>query len=190
MTPEQWLACAKVLETFYPHNFKMTDEVKMDLWYQMLADLPGENVLAAIKHMVQTQPAFPSVADVRKHADPNACAPTEAWRKACDWVCRASQGNIYAGGKVYPPPEMDDPAIMGAIEAIGFQAIRMRTYDDEPAMRAHFFRAYEEALNSGRRWQTFTELGIGNERVAALAAGIGRQVPGDDDEPDHSWLEG
>ena len=146
MTDEEWLICATVLEAFYPHNFKgQKDLVTFELWFQLLSDLPGERVIAAIKHMVKTQPAFPSVADIRKLAEPMPADPGDAWRQVCDYVSRLSLGPLWRDGAPLPLPELE-PWVKAALDAVGSDAIRHRTPDTEGTLRAHFVKFYQARL--------------------------------------------
>lgn len=180
MTDEEWLMCAQVLETFYPHNFKVSNVGKLELWFQMLSDLPGERVIAAIRYMVKTQPAFPSVADIRKLAEPAPADPGEAWRQACDYVSRLRMGPRYQDGRVVPAPELE-PWIKAAAESVGFEVIRYRTPDAEGTLRAHFIRFYDARLSAQRReaaglgaplLPTFEPIDLGD-----AVRSIGRSIP-------------
>lgn len=172
MTDDEWGKCAVILATFYPHNFRVDDEVAMEIWFRMLQDLPGARVAASVAHMVKTQRAFPSVADIRKHADDRP-DPTDAWRQACEYVSQWGHGAVYVGGKRHEPPGLP-PAISQAVEAMGgVQAVQARKRDDDAAMRAHFFRAYEAAQERELKRETFGVLD-GGRQTHGLPAGAER----------------
>ncbi len=60
---------ATLLQTviaLYPSSRLRADEVTVDLWHEMLRDLPGEVVSAAVKRMCAVLKFPPSVADVRE----------------------------------------------------------------------------------------------------------------------------
>lgn len=169
MTKQEWVAAAGILANFYPHNFKVSDSNQMRLWFMGLADLPGDRVEAAVWHMCRTKEAFPSLADIRKLAEVQREDPTEAWLEACRYASEWGSGPVMRNGKLAEPPGIQTPAIAQAVRAMGgIEAIKARTMDDEPAMRAHFFRAYEAALSKVRRSETFEAFGV-NEKPALQA---------------------
>ncbi len=56
----------QTLVALYPASRLRADEVTVDLWHEMLRDLPGEVVSAAVKRMCAVLKFPPSVADVRE----------------------------------------------------------------------------------------------------------------------------
>lgn len=144
MTNTEWAKCVIVLRAIYTHTFKL-DADAISVWFDLLEDLPGERVINAIRHMAKTQPAFPSVADIRKLAEPTPADVGEAWRQACEYVGLLSLGPRWHDGQPQPLPALE-PWIQGALEAVGADAIRNRTSETEGTLRAHFMRFYEARL--------------------------------------------
>lgn len=152
MTKEEWAACAAMLATFYPHSFKLESKEAVKLWFDELKDLPGERVHAAIKHMVRSQTAFPSVADIRRLAEPPKISWGEGWAEVMKAVGEVG---------MYGAPTWSDPAIGRAVEALGgWEAICQTPNRDHPALRAHFRAELESALADGHREATFAQLGV------------------------------
>lgn len=148
MTPQEWAACVVVLRATYGASFRLDTEGLL-VWFELLADLPGDRALKAVKHLCQTKPAFPSVADIRRLAEPAPADPGDAWRLACDYVSRSSIGPMMRDGELVQVEPLE-PWIMSAIESVGRDAIRHRTPDTENTLRAHFTKFYQARLDSER----------------------------------------
>lgn len=149
MTNIEWAKCVLVLRGAYANTFRL-DADGLVVWFDQLHDLPGDQVLAAIQHMIKTKTAFPSIADIRRLAEPPAPDPASAWVKACKWVSDIGLGPKFVGGEAQPLPELE-PAIAAAVEAVGIEAIRMRQPEVEGVLRAHFAKAYEARVEVERR---------------------------------------
>lgn len=98
MTPIEWAACVNVLRHAYGSSFRL-DEAGVAVWYELLSDLDGQRVIAAVRHMCQTQKAFPAVADVRRLAAAPLESPEETWSQ----LCRQVMAEGTAGRYVAPP---------------------------------------------------------------------------------------
>lgn len=199
MTKAEWGACAAILANFYPHNFKLGGEpdragddeatkrakerasAQMNLWFQALADLPGDRVKAAIWSMVRTQPAFPSVADIRRLAEGAADAASEAWAEAlrlatgpgavpehCPYV---PNGRIEViDGKVRRldpqleqsvPLAITDPILAKTITAIGGLAVlAFGELAGIETRRAQFLKLYQGFAAEHKRRDTFAAMGV------------------------------
>lgn len=168
MTNVEWVKCVIVLRGVYPTSFKL-DADALIVWFEMLSDLPAEQVIAAIKHMGKTKSAFPSLADIRQLAEPAPADPGDAWREACDYVSRLSLGPLYRDGAPQPLPELE-PWVKSAVESVGIEAIRNRTPDSENTLRAHFVRFYEARLNHERLAASGLRVLDGGKAAAPIAA--------------------
>lgn len=186
MTPLEWAKCALVLRSSYTNTFKL-DDAGLDVWFTLLQDIPGEMVLAAVSHMAKTQKAFPSVADIREHAEKAAGIrrnPLDAWSEALAknhlLVWPISRGGETVG------PEWSDPLIPRAIERIGgSMALAQMLTTEVPSFRARFVDAYEDLASGASRSATFAQMGALPEnshlppaRLRQLTSGIGKEVPG------------
>lgn len=162
MTDEQWLDAAQVLQTFYPHSFKVDDEVQFELWFQGLADLPGDRVTSAIWHMAKTQKAFPSLADIRDLAEPLSVEADEAWAEVLRFTNSAHIFNrvVVAGGKEQVW-HWSNPLIPLVLQ--GFQdgqEIAMADPSKLSTIRAQFRTNYQDAQKRAVR------SGMGDKRLA------------------------
>lgn len=194
MTKREWAECATILATFYPHNFKLGDGAgddeaaqhrakgQMMLWFQALADLPGERVKAAVWSMVRTQPAFPSVADIRRLAEGQADAAAEAWHRALmlsrHYAAPEHQPFRTYGSKLFVKDgklhresdgkpcaeELDlkaeDPVLMKTITAMGGLARMAFGTQNTETLRAQFLKIYAGFAAERQRQATYTALGV------------------------------
>lgn len=76
----------------------------------------------------------------------------DMWTLATRWVADRGAGPTMRGGSLVEAPSLEDMerrpdrwAMIQAVKAIGFDAIRLRRPEDEGTMRAQFRKAYEEA---------------------------------------------
>lgn len=174
MTKHETLAALTIVATFFPHTFEISDEVMFGIWHRELAPYPAEAVEVAIRDLCRTQAKFPSLKDVLDRLGVNV-SPTHAWRQACE-AARAI-GPTYRGGQAVESGKLP-PAVKAAAEAVGgLPAIRVRTMEDEPAMRAHFFRAFEEATRSDKGPAYLGEGHQSGEALRQAAQLIGRPMP-------------
>lgn len=164
MTKTEWKPLAALLVAYYPNSFKIegdgdpnSDATKrghamLTAWYDGLADLPAARVHASILHMVRTQPAFPSIADIRKHAEAGDLTAATAWAEVIKEVGRIGRGGL---------PCWTDARIGHAVAALGgWSAVCDAPTKDHPTMRAQFRQAFEGATEIEGRKRTFEHLGV------------------------------
>lgn len=167
MTIDEWTPLSQALAAAFPHDFKPgVADGRFKVFFVALADLDGDDVKRAVFQLIQTQRAFPSVADIRELAEQRGQPPADAWAEVCEWASLRAIGPTYRGGEVIPVVAPADPYAVVAAEAIGLDAIRSRTTDSSGTLRAHFFKAYEDAKKRSARDQS-----------AALIAGPQRPTP-------------
>ena len=163
MTKQEWGACMALITTYWPHQFKLDHDprdekakarvkAKIDALYMPLAHLPGDRIKAAIIHMAATQSAFPSVADIARHAGGEPLDWSSAWAEVMRLV--GSEG-------YYGSPQFSSPVIEEAVAALGgWQFICQSPTKDHPTMRAQFRQAIEAATERQSRRDTFERLGV------------------------------
>lgn len=158
MTDEEWLKAAKVLQDTFPHT-----PVGVKTWFQLLRDLDGAAVLAAIIHLCRTTEAFPSVAAIRKLAEPKPLDAADAWGEFIAAIKRVG----YTG-----TPQWSSPVVGQVVEQLGgwLHVCQTMQTEHEPTWRAQFRRAFEATAERAHRDQTFTALGMG-AAGPALASG-------------------
>jgi len=87
MTRKEFAAVAALLTAYYPHKLKLDDHNTLEVWYQELADLPGEAVLAAVRHMARGGEEWPSIAAIRRLVQPAREVAGQVWAQTVKTVC-------------------------------------------------------------------------------------------------------
>ena len=99
------------------------------LYAEMLADLPGDEVVAAVKRLIRRSPFLPSVAEIRREVAEevlNLPTPAEAWRMVND----AATQNLL------------EDEVSEAMQFVGGR-YAIRTSDRPEVLRAQFLKCYE-----------------------------------------------
>lgn len=152
MTREVWVRCLLILRASYATSMKL-DDAGAEVWFEMLKDLPGEKVVAAVMHMCKTTKAFPSIAEIREHALGDEGKPdhTRAWGEFVEAIRRVG----YMG-----KPEFSDPALVETVKRLGGWSHICTTMlvEHEPTWRAQFRAAYTDAHAALSRSKTFEGL--------------------------------
>lgn len=146
MTKSETVTLLQTIKVMYSGSaIKPDDELTVGVWHEMLQDLPGEVVAAAVKRMCATLKYPPSIADIReavtaavKDAKGTVTA-AEAWtkvNKAVRWYGYYREGD--ARKKL-------GEEIWRAVEAVGgWQTI---CTDEEPGvLSAQFERRYNAII--------------------------------------------
>lgn len=128
-----------------------------DVWAEL--GLDAQAACVALKAWVlggQHQGAWDAGAFVKSLRSVSVGDAGGMWDLACRWVADRAAGAIYRGGAIHEAPSLEEMearperwAMIQAVKAVGFDAIRLRTPEGEGTLRAQFRKAYEEA--SGRQ---------------------------------------
>ena len=117
MTKDEVITLIQTIIVIYPASKVKADELTVNVWYEMLRDLPGEVVNAATKRMCSTLKFPPSIADIRENVAqamkeakgiPSA---GDAWakvRKALSWYgyYRPEEARKALGEQIWRAVEM------------------------------------------------------------------------------------
>lgn len=149
MTFEQTLFALRMIVEYYPHSFSVTEEGSQ-LWHLELGMYEAEDVYAAIRMLSRSKDAFPSLKDILDRLEPPALGAADAWRAVTSWADKSTSGTLYRAGNTVEPEAL--PADLAAAAAVigDARTIAARTSNEEVAMRAHFFRAWEEQAKRRR----------------------------------------
>lgn len=176
MTEKETAGALALIATFFPHSFVLQGKAQIGIWHRELEPYEAADVEKAIRLLCRELEKFPSLKDVLDRLDPGGLGAAEAWSQATAYVAEWGSGPVMRGGVLREPPEIEDPVIAQAVRSVGgVRAIKARTLDDEPAMRAHFFRAYDEAKRSQRRGENLAAI-AGGERAKHLIQQATKQI--------------
>lgn len=147
-----------VLSANYGARFQTpgnTDELRVmvNVWANMLSDVPSDAGLAAFKLYCETNTQPPTPAHIRELACPHALpAPAEAWEEA---LCIAGRDG-YCGGNV---PPMSHPEIEAAARAVNWHAVCFAENDrDLSFTRQAFMRCYQDFCTRTERAENRTAI--------------------------------
>lgn len=176
MNRREWAECVLALRAFYPHSFKLDDSA-IGIWFGALEDLPGDRVKAAIVHMGRTTKAFPSLAEIRQHAEPSAADHSEAWGRLVTSIQRIGAYTLITDGREITPEEQLDPDLREVVKRLGGWSHVCKTFrqEDEPTNRAQFRRIWEGLQAARKRDETFAGLGLPNGQSMPLLGEAGGQ---------------
>ena len=117
MTRDEVITLIQTIIVMYPASKIRTDELTVRVWHEMLMDLPGEVVSAAVKRMCATLKYPPSIADIRENVaaaarEARGMLPAgDAWakvRKALSWYgfYRPDEARKALGEEIWRAVEM------------------------------------------------------------------------------------
>ena len=117
MTKDEVITLIQTIIVIYPASKVKADELTVNVWHEMLRDLPGDVVSAATKRMCSTLKFPPSIADIRENVAQAVREaqgmPTagEAWakiRKAASWYgyYRPEEARKALGEQIWRAVEM------------------------------------------------------------------------------------
>ena len=146
MTRKETAQLLALIAVAYPTSRLRADGMTLDLWHQMLSDLPGEVVGAATKRMLATLKFPPTIADIREAvakatADAQGVLSAgEAWakvKKAVAWYGwnRGDEARAWLG---------DD--LWRAVELVGGWREVCLSDDPETVRSAQFERRYSAMI--------------------------------------------
>lgn len=150
MTPQETVIIISIINTAYPKFSIETNKDKMkltiQLWHELLGDMPYQIVQTAVKKLVLESPYPPTIADVRKRVmevtQPREVDGADAWGQVMNAVKHFGY---------YRP----DEALEGmtdrtkrVVKMIGYQEICMTEQDTLGVVRGQFLKMYEQV--SGR----------------------------------------
>lgn len=126
-----------LLETVFPQGADVSKK-KIDLYYEMLSDIPIDNIRANIQVLVNTRkyPTFPTIAEIRQPlTDSDRKIETEqAWLQVIEKIRDVGH---------WKSVTFDDPCIMKAIEAMGgWERVAMVDIKDTKWLRMEFEKVY------------------------------------------------
>lgn len=152
----------EILAAAFPAN--KVGPATVEVYALMLADIPPADLARAVSWCLANYKFFPTVAEIRAAALEASAYQVpdmdEAWLAVKREVSRVSS---------YGTPRFDHPAIAAAVQSVGWREICL---EEEPFVRAHFFRVYESAARRMREEAQALPVSC----VHALAAKLGERL--------------
>lgn len=106
MTVDEFGKLAAAIKTYFPRDNILPTNKAMDLWFDMLNDLPYEAAYAALKRHVATSKFPPTIVDIRDGATdftaPNELNEMEAWSLVSKAIRNSGYNSVEEFAKLPP----------------------------------------------------------------------------------------
>lgn len=117
MTKSEVVKVFMAIAKLFPRDnaFKNADKDMVEMWHEMLEDIPFDNAIAAIKATVSTSPFPPSIAEIRDYATrlngPRRMTAEEAWGQACEVIKTYGTKTVLREGAEEKEPKYTDMVV-------------------------------------------------------------------------------
>ena len=117
MTKEEVVKLFVAISAMFPRDekFAKADQMMVDMWQKMLADIPYYAAEKAVMASVSTSPFPPSIAEIRDYATrlttPKRLTADEAWGIAQDVIRTYGTRTVLKEGCEEKPPEYSDATV-------------------------------------------------------------------------------
>jgi hypothetical protein len=132
MTPKNFKKGMFILREAFPDRFAEMDKTSMQIWFQILNDIPDQDWENAVLFICRNHEKPPVPATIRQivKLSVHALSAEEAW------------GIVWEGVRL-GQYKYDDPVVQKTYDVIGRTTWRNLTYSDANAVRAHFYKTYK-----------------------------------------------
>lgn len=150
MTYQEFAKVAVTLKAVYSSPNFLPDKEAVQVWYELLKDLPYSVASEAVRRYVMTEKFPPTPAGIRERVadmvEDRALSELEAWTKAY----RAIMRGIYHSEEEFAklPPAVQDA--VGSPKSLEDWA-KMDSNAIESTVQANFYRAYRSVLKRRKR---------------------------------------
>lgn len=134
MTKQEVVKLFVAISAMFPRDekFAKADQMMVDMWQKMLADIPYDAAEKAVMASVSTSPFPPSIAEIRDYATrlttPKRLTADEAWGIAQDVIRTYGTRTVLKEGCEEKPPEYSDATV---------DVIKYRCVKRQPSVREY-----------------------------------------------------
>lgn len=139
MTFKEFAYLANLIRTTYPREKIFPNNESMEIWFEMLQDIPFQAASAGLKKWIATEKWSPSIADIREMAVSVTSLPTPDWGQGWQEVIKAI--GRYGYMRESEALASMSPQTAEAVKRIGWQAICES--ENPETLRAQFRQVYE-----------------------------------------------
>jgi hypothetical protein len=140
MKPSETARILAVISTAYPEKFKV-DDLKVQLWHNLLKDIPYEVANIAIQKHILESPFVPTIADIRKAATDIVTPEEQKIDAATAWGEVTKAISSYG---IYRPDEAMasmSPATAKVVKFISWQEICLS--ENQGVVRGQFMKMFD-----------------------------------------------
>jgi hypothetical protein len=168
MTKKEFGAIAALLAAYYPNKMRLDDAGLLETWYAELADLDAQSALAAVRQMARGGEEWPSIAAIRRLAQPAKEMVGQVWAQTIRTVCEyGPYGKWDSATRSSVMPEFSE-AVTHALERIGGSRSILEATDKR--MLDFMGRDFMLALEDWEERQQLQQLIPSQQREKALPA--------------------
>jgi len=145
MTEKQFMTIVTVLKSAYPDQRLISTNEAFNTWYEMLKDIPYEELSQAVQLYIQTEKFTPTIAGIREKVmslRPMERSNLEAWGMVRDAVTRSGYG--YQEEYMKLPPDIQK-AVGVAENLRDWSQVDMNTLDT--VIQSQFLKSYHIVQN-------------------------------------------
>ena len=147
MTFEEFKTLAKAMKSIWTRPEFLPDKYALKIWYELLKDLPYEQVNIAIQKHAHTNKWPPTPADIREHVVTMQDESTD-WGQAWKQLTRAiGRFGTYREGEAL---ESMDELTRETTKRLGWKMICQSEQTELTAIRANFRKIYEQMQQEER----------------------------------------
>lgn len=155
MTKKEFALLASAIKTFYPREQLLPNTQAMELWFNMLGDIPYKVAEAALQKWVATNKFSPTIADIREIASSIQHGDVPDWGDAWQNVREAVQR--YGWYRQEEAMASLDDLTRECVKRIGFERL---CHSEEPALERANFRMVYETMAQRRKTQEQLPTGL------------------------------
>lgn len=148
VTVDEFALLAKAMKAAYPDPKFLPDNDAKTVWYEMLKDLPYEQVSRALKRHMQSNRFPPTIADLRTQTEEGESVyptATEAWAIVYKAICNSS---YHADEEYAKLPPLLQRAVGHPGNLKEWSLMDIDTV--QSVEQSHFIRAYNAVLETAR----------------------------------------
>ena len=157
MTKKEFALLASALKTFYPREQLLPNTQAMELWFNMLGDIPYQVAEAALQKWVATNKFSPTIADFRELSTSIQHGDLPDWGDAWQKVREAVQR--YGWYRQEEAMASLDDITRECVKRIGFERL---CHSEEPELERANFRMVFETLAKRIKTQEQLPTGLSN----------------------------
>ena len=157
MTKKEFALLASAIKTYYPREQLLPNTQSMELWFNMLGDIPYKVAEAALQKWVATNKFSPTIADIRELSTSIQHGDLPEWGDAWQNVREAVQR--YGWYRQEEAMASLDDLTRECVKRIGFERL---CHSEEPEMERANFRMVFETLAKRRKTQEQLPRGLSN----------------------------
>ena len=147
MRQEEFRALVKAMKAVYAQPTFIPDTAAMNVWYELLKDIPYDRASVAIQKHMCTSSFPPTVADIRKNAyevvTDTTMNDTEAWNIVYKAICNSGYNSEAEFAKL---PPLIQKAVGSAAMLKEWSQMEVDTI--QSVERSHFARNYRAAVEN------------------------------------------